>query len=190
MAAVMPKRRTRSLSKKKIDQNAREYGEDIPMGSEVNVAPKKDALPSHKIRKENKEVNGDKDEEDKDEGVGDEDEDPFISTMKKAAMTPKRRTRSLSKKKIDLIERDEEPKKRTKSVGERVMQPEKCDAKVEEEKDEEERDDFMAEDLPSYAKTYILPRRMRRKSEKDKMPDRRESVVNPEFQMSMLKVKE
>ena len=187
MAVVMPKRRTRSLSKKKIDHNAGEYGEDIPMSSEVNVAlaiPKKDALPSHKIRKENKEVNGDKDEEDKDEGVGDEDEDPFISTMKKAAMTPKRRTRSLSKKKIDLIERDEEPKKRTKSVGE------KFDAKVEEEKDEEERDDFMAEDLPSYAKTYILPRRMRRKSEKDKMPDRRESVVNPEFQMSMLKVKE
>ena len=102
-------------------------------------------------------------------------------------MIPKRRTQSLSKKKIDLIEKDEKPKKRTKSVGE--MQPEKLEANVEEEKDSEERDDFMAEELPSYAKTYILPRRMRRKSEKEKTTNRRESVVNPEFQMSMLKVK-
>ena len=178
------------MSKKKINHNGGGYEEAIPMSSEVNVAvqiPKKDTQPSHKTRKEIKEVNGDKDEEDKDEGVGDEDEDPFISTMKKAAMIPKRRTQSLSKKKIDLIEKDEKPKKRTKSVGE--MQPEKLEANVEEEKDSEERDDFMAEELPSYAKTYILPRRMRRKSEKEKTTNRRESVVNPEFQMSMLKVK-
>ena len=50
---------------------------------------------------------------------------------------------------------------------------------------------FEAEKLPSYAKTYILPRQMRRTStglgeEKEhKYTRRKKSLVSPEFQMSM-----
>ena len=53
---------------------------------------------------------------------------------------------------------------------------------------------FEAEHLPPYAKTYILPRQMRRTStrseeEKDhKYTHRKKSLVSPEFQMSMMKV--
>ena len=52
---------------------------------------------------------------------------------------------------------------------------------------------FEAEHLPSYAKTYILPRQMRRASaaavgEKDHgFVHRKQSLVTPEFQMSMLR---
>ena len=60
-------------------------------------------------------------------------------------------------------------------------------------------DIFEAENLPSYAKTYILPRRMRRVSiveEEDENGNpgsrrqsyaRKQSMVTPEFQMSMLR---
>ena len=60
-------------------------------------------------------------------------------------------------------------------------------------------DIFEAELLPSYAKTYILPRRMRRASvvieeDEDSKPAnrrrsvaRKQSMVTPEFQMSMLR---
>ena len=58
-------------------------------------------------------------------------------------------------------------------------------------------DIFEAEYLPSYAKTYILPRKMRRSSsvEEDdvtkngrrKSYERKKSSVNSEFQMTMLK---
>ena len=54
-------------------------------------------------------------------------------------------------------------------------------------------DVFEAERLPSYAKTYILPRQMRRASsgaeeeKKHGFVKRKQSLVTPAFQMSMLR---
>lgn len=75
-------------------------------------------------------------------------------TLEMAAMLARKRSRSFLKAKLDVVEQKQAAEEENEAA----------DKDPTENGDEEDNDVFMSENLPTYAKSYILPRRMRRNS--------------------------
>ena len=148
----------KKLTKTKTKNNSKETDESQKKPNEVKVFTLQRKKIKEKVKKEKEKV---KEEEEKVK----EEEEKVKEEKEKVKEAKKEQMNENEKKQIlELFEYE--------------------DIELEEDQNDDP-DVFMAEKMPSYAKTYILPRRMRRTSEVMADAERRKSMVDPDFQMSM-----